>query len=149
MQNAALSSYKGISVTTASRERLILLAYEGTIKFIRQAKESIETNNVQAKCDRLSRATAIIEELANSLNMKEGGEIAESLASLYDYMMRRLCLANLKSNPDILDEVLSLLTTLYEAWRDIIERPTASPREVETSATGSASSTVRLSVSTL
>ncbi len=149
MQNAALNSYKGIAVTTASRERLILLAYEGTMKFIREAKESIETNNVQAKCDRLSRATAIIEELANSLNMKEGGEIAESLASLYDYMMRRLCLANLKSNPDILDEVLSLLTTLYEAWHEVIEKPTALLRNSETSVIGSKPSTARLSVNAL
>jgi len=149
MQNAALSSYKGIAVTTASRERLILLAYEGAIKFIRQAKESIETNNVQRKCDRLSKATAIIEELSNTLNMEAGGEIAESLASLYDYMMRRLCLANLKSNPDILDEVLSLLTTLYEGWHEIVEKPAAPPRKAETSATGSGPSTVRLSVSAL
>jgi len=81
--------------------------------------------------------------------MKEGGEIAESLASLYDYMMRRLCLANLKSNSDILDEVLSLLTTLYGAWHEIIEKPTKPILNPETSATGSELFTVRLSVSAL
>ena len=142
MQKAALSSYKDVAVTTASRERLILLAYEGAIKFIRQAKKSIETGDIQAKCDRLSRAMAIIEELANSLNIEQGGEIAEKLADLYDYMMRRLCMANLKSNSDILDEVLSLLTTLYEAWHEIVEKMDTAPKEAETSVD-------RLSVSAL
>lgn len=130
MYQAQVSRYQEIGITSASKERLILLAYEGTIKFLNQARMHIEQRNIAAKCDRISKAVAVIDELAASLNMEEGKEVAENLASLYEYMMKRLVLANLNSDPKILDEVLSLLKTLYSAWVEVIDKPGVSlPRE--------------------
>lgn len=129
MYQAQINRYQDIGITSASKERLILLAYEGTIKFLSQARMQIEQGNIPAKCDRISKAVAVIDELGASLNIQEGGAIAEDLASLYDYMMRRLVVANLNSDPKILDEVLSLLKTLYSAWVEIIDKPRSSLRE--------------------
>lgn len=123
MYQTNIGMYQDIGVTTASKEKLIVLTYEGAIKFINQAKMNIENGNIPAKCDRIFKATAVIEELAASLNMEEGGEIAEKLYALYGYMLKQLLIANLKSDPQILDEVLSLLKTLCGAWTEVIERP--------------------------
>lgn len=123
MLQAQVNKYQDIGISTASRGGLILLAYEGAIKFINQAKVNIEKGDIPAKCGRISKAMAVIEELKASLNMEDGGEIAERLYALYDYMMRQLVMANLKSDPKVLDEVLSLLKTLYSAWTEVIERP--------------------------
>lgn len=123
MYQSQVNMYQENAVTMASKEKLILLAYEGAMRFINQARMNIERGNIPAKCDRISKAMAVIEELACSLNMEEGGEIAERLSALYDYMMRQLVMANLKSDPKVLDEVLSLLKTLYSAWTEVIEKP--------------------------
>lgn len=116
MINAQVNKYQNVGVTTASKEMLILLAYEGAIKFINQARMHIENGNIPQKCERISRAMAIIGELSASLNMEQGGEIAENLLGLYDYMTRRLLEANLNSDVKILDEISSLLKTLYDGW---------------------------------
>lgn len=129
MLHSQVGMYQDIGVITASKEKLILLAYDGAVRFINQAKMNIDKGDIPAKCDRISKAMAVIEELTASLNMNEGGEIAERLHALYDYMMRRLLMANIKSDPKILDEVLSLLGTLREAWVAVIDGTAASIKE--------------------
>lgn len=123
MYQARINRYEDVYVTTAGKERLIILAYDGIVKFINQAKMNIEKGDIAGKSDRIFKATAVIEELAASLNMEDGGEIAEKLYALYGYMLKQLLIANLKSDPQILDEVLLLLKTLYSAWVEVIERP--------------------------
>lgn len=122
MYQTQINRYEDVYVTTAGKERLICLAYEGAIKFLNQAKSNIENGDIPAKCDRISRAMAVIEELAASLDMEGGGEIAENLYALYVYMMKQLLMANLKSDLKIVDEVLSLLKTLYSAWAEVIDK---------------------------
>lgn len=123
MLESQIGRYQDISITTASKERLVLMAYEGAIRFLKQARSHIENDNVAAKCERISRALAVIEELQASLSMKEGGEIAERLNALYDYMSRQLVIANLRSDVRVLDEVLSLLNTIREGWAGIVDHP--------------------------
>jgi flagellar protein FliS len=123
MYQTHIGNYQDINITTASKERLILLAYEGAVRFIKQARLHIENHDIPAKCERISRAMAVIEELQASLNMEEGGEIAERLHALYNYMSRRLLTANLRSDIRALDEVLSLLNTIREGWAGIVDSP--------------------------
>jgi flagellar protein FliS len=61
--------------------------------------------------------------LKASLNLDEGGELAERLAALYDYMSTRLLYANLKNDQSALQEIINLLTELRSAWQEIADDP--------------------------
>jgi len=133
---AAINNYKGADVTTASGGRLIVLAYEGTIKFIKQARMGIEAGDIATKCEKLSRAVAILGELSSSLDKEKGGEVAVRLESLYTYMMTRLLEANIESDVDKLNEVLSLLVTLHEGWVEVAGKSRVVPQRSERSGQG-------------
>lgn len=126
MLEPRVNIYQDVEILTASKTRLVILLYEGAIRFINQAKLSIEKGDIQGKCDRISKAMAVIEELVASLNLKEGGKIAERLDTLYNYMMRKLALANLKSDPEQLNEVISILKVIHGAWIEV-EKETVHP----------------------
>ncbi|WP_408955696.1 flagellar export chaperone FliS [Natroniella sp. ANB-PHB2] len=108
--------YKNAQYETASREQLLIMLYKGAIKFANQAKTAIEDKDFDLTNNRLQRTQAIINELTSTLNHKQGGKIAENLESLYEYMNRRLIQANIRKDPEIIDEVAELLTDLKDAW---------------------------------
>lgn len=134
MVQSQIGKYQDLTVTTARKEMLILLAYEGAMRFVNQARINIEKGDIAGKCSRISKAAAVIEELDLSLNMEAGGEIAENLHDLYSYMMNRLFWANVNSDPAILEEVMSLLKTLYEGWTEAIAKLDAVVAEKKTAA---------------
>lgn len=128
MANKALNAYSQVGVDanalTASPHKLILMLFDGAIKAISIAKFSINKKEIGSKCEAISRAIAIIEEgLKLSLDVKAGGEIAENLSALYEYMCIRLLLANLKNDISALDEVSRLLMELRGAWAAIEKSP--------------------------
>ena len=113
-----------IGITSASPQKLVVLLYEGAIKSIAEAKLHLKQNDVAAKGKMISKAIAIIDEgLKLSLDEKAGGELAQNLKALYDYMCRRLLLANLKNEVEPLDEVSRLLGELKQAWEAIGKTP--------------------------
>jgi flagellar secretion chaperone FliS len=124
----ALSAYSQVdmevNVAVASPCKLVLLLYDGALKAISQAKFNMQNKKIAAKGEAISKAIAIIDEgLKLSLDVKAGGEIAENLSALYDYMCHRLLMANLKNDVDALDEVTRLLADLREAWAAIEKSP--------------------------
>jgi len=114
-----ISAYKANTVTTQPRGQLVVMLYDGAIKFLRQAIEQIEAGDPGAKGTLITRAVDIINELDATLNMEAGGEIAESLHRLYDFMRRHLFQANSRQDPEMIREVISLLEELNEGWRTI------------------------------
>ena len=76
----------------------------------------MERKETAHKGAHISWAISIIDGLRSSLDTNAGGEIAQNLDDLYDYMIRRLMRANMEDNPDLLDEVLSLLRSIKDAW---------------------------------
>ncbi len=126
--NTAIGSYAKVGVESevlgASPHRLIALLFEGALRDIANARKSISRNDIPAKGASISRAISIIGEgLNGSLNMEAGGELAQNLRRLYEYMTLRLAEANLKNDITILDETTRLLTELKEGWDGI--RPQA------------------------
>lgn len=124
----AVDAYHGVgvdvSVKVASPHRLILLLYDGAIKAIANAQFHLNTHNVAEKGVAISKAIAIIDEgLKCSLDFKEGGELAENLGALYEYMCYRLMQANLKNDTQALNEVTQLLVELRGAWASIEKEP--------------------------
>jgi len=109
-----------VGVTTgieqASPHRLIQMLMGGAIDRIAIAKGAMERKDTANKGAHISWAISIIDGLRASLDKNAGGEIAQNLDDLYDYMIRRLMRANMEDNPDLLDEVLSLLRSIKSAW---------------------------------
>ncbi len=116
-----LQAYQNTAVTTQSKGRLVVMLYEGAIRFIKLAKKEIEARDYEAKGKYLSKAQDIIFELNAVLDMEAGGEIAQNLRSLYMYMNRRLSEANISLNTEIMDEVVALLQELNNSWKAIAE----------------------------
>lgn len=110
------------AVNSASPIRLIVLLYEGAIGALASAKLEMTSNNVVAKARLITRAIDIINGLRAALDPSKGGEIASSLENLYEYMVRQLTMANLKNDPEILDEVHTLLGELHSAWLALAEK---------------------------
>jgi flagellar protein FliS len=143
--NAAINAYTKIEMDTgvasADPHKLILLLYQGALLAIGSAKNQMLRKEIAAKGKSISHAIMIIDEgLKSSLDKNVGGELAQNLSALYDYMCQRLLIANLKNDVSALDEVSGLLSELKEAWEQI--RPQVAARQAavaqpQTRATGS------------
>lgn len=115
------------SVMNADPHQLVSLLFQGALMAIAQARIAMEAKQMDVKGRSISKAIAIIGEgLQASLDMKAGGDLAQNLAALYSYMVRKLVEANLKNDTDALDEVKRLLTELQGAW-DSIRPPVVQP----------------------
>ena len=114
-----ISAYQDSTITTQSKERLIVLLYDGAIKFMKLAIQELEAGNYQAKGQYIIKAQDIINELNAVLDMDAGGEIAANLRKLYVFMNRRLSEANSERNPQMIREVIQLMEELNQSWKAI------------------------------
>lgn len=124
MQKAA-HAYLQTQVTTTTQGELLLLLYDGAIKFLNQAKAKIAERDYAAKGILISKALDIVNELDASLNLEKGGELAENLHKLYFYCSTRLLNANLKMDVAFIDEVIKILSGLRGAYGQIVNTPEA------------------------
>lgn len=102
--------------TTASQQQLIVMAYDGILRFLARAKERMREREIEATEQDLVRARAVVEELAGTLNMKAGGEIARNLWNLYIYFTQKITEANLTKTPGPVDEIVPILRDLRDGW---------------------------------
>jgi flagellar protein FliS len=114
-----IEAYHNAAVTTQSKGRLIVLLYDGAIKFMKLAVKELEAQNYEAKGRYIGRAQDIINELNAVLDMDAGGEIASNLRKLYCFMNRRLAEANTARDPQMIREVISLMEELNQSWKAI------------------------------
>ena len=114
-----LAAYKDNAISTENKGRLIVLLYEGAIKFMKLAVKELEAGNLQAKGQYINRAADIITELNAILDMEQGGEIAANLRKLYLFMNNRLAEANIKRDPNMIRDVIKLMDELNQSWRAI------------------------------
>jgi flagellar protein FliS len=107
-------------VIAASPHQLIVLLYEGAEHAVRMAIRHIQDGDLQKKADAITKASCIIVSgLRASLDARQGGAIAGQLDALYDYMVKRLMLAHINNQIAPLEEVISLLRQLNDAWKQI------------------------------
>ena len=114
-----ITAYQDNAVTTQSRGRLIVMLYDGAIRFLRLAIREIENNNYEAKGRYINKAIDIINELNAVLDMDAGGEIASNLRKLYIFMTNHLSQANLKCDPQLIRDVIKLMEELNQSWKAI------------------------------
>lgn len=119
--NAIYNRYQSNQMTTASPEQLLIMFYDGAIRFVRLAVEALAAGERVARLEATSRALAIIAELSNTLDHEIGGEIATNLDALYHFMQQELIQGNLQSDADRYRTVEHLLCELRETWLQAIE----------------------------
>ncbi len=123
--NKAAQAYFQTKVNTTDQGQLLLLLYDGALKFLQQAREKMIEKDYAAKGILISKVIDIINELTNTLNLEKGGSLAENLNNLYFLCTTRLLQANLKMNVEQLDNVADILSGLRSAYAEIIETPEA------------------------
>jgi flagellar protein FliS len=121
--NNPYKAYQKTQITTASREKVLLMLYEGAIRFVKHAEVAMLDRKIADKGKNISKATAIISELMATLDFKVGGQLAVDLENLYVFMIDKLIEGNIKNDVECLRTVENLLRTLYEAWQDVVENP--------------------------
>lgn len=124
MEPYALSRYKHTQITTADQGKLVLMMYDGAMKFIEIAVMKLKENDIAGKGVYISKAQAVISELMASLNTEKGGEIAVSLEKLYAFVGRQLRTANINKDIKPLEVSNRLLGTLREGWQGIFNATT-------------------------
>ena len=128
-QNGALSYQKvGIesAVMSASPHQLIVVLFDGAMSALVRARLFLDQGDLISKGEALSKAISIIDNgLKAGLDMDTEGELSNNLASLYDYMVRRLLLANMHNDVETIMEVEGLLNNIADAWKQIGEAPSS------------------------
>ncbi len=118
--NAYTKQYQQNQVATASPEQILLMLYDGAIRFVRRAITATENNDTVDKLQGISKCLAIIAEFSNSLNHEIGTHFAEDLDGLYHFMMRELDAARKDSGTSHLKTVENLLIDLKQTWEEAV-----------------------------
>jgi len=119
--NAYVNQYQNNQILNASPEQILILLYDGSIRFCRQAIHAMDAGDRTTQAEKISRAMAIVCEFANTLDHEVGGDMAADLDALYGFMVRELTRANVQNDRKALETVEDLLSGLREAWVEAIE----------------------------
>lgn len=119
-------SYKQIATQTAPPGQLVLMLYEGAIRFLEQSLTGFDMDDPaeanQTINNNVLRAQDILTELNFSLNVELGGELAMTLRRLYEYLDRRLVDSNINKTPEGIKETISRLSVLRDAWKTMLQQ---------------------------
>jgi flagellar protein FliS len=116
---AVASRYRGVQLNTASPAQLVVMLYDGALRFVSEADEAFGRDDRARAGDRIGRAIAIVDELTATLDPTHAPELAENLLALYGFCKRRLFEANLGRDRAALADVVASLTPLREAWASV------------------------------
>ena len=133
MQKGA-QAYLSTGIATTDQGQLLLMLYDGALKFLAQAREKMLERDMAGKGVFISKAIDIVSELASSLNMEKGGTLAENLNNLYFLCTARLLKANAKLDVALLDSVTDILSGLRSAYAQIVSTPEAKAAAAQISA---------------
>jgi len=115
----ATRQYQRTQVETASPTRLVILLYDGAVRFCHLAQDAMRKGDLESQNTNLIKAQRIVSELLSSLNRDAGGEIASNLARIYAHLLEELVKANLYDQPEILDHAISMLNQMRASWVEI------------------------------
>lgn len=114
--------YKQTSIQSASKEKILLMLYEGAIKFTKLGIKACEEKKIADRGMNIGRAFDIVMELNNTLDHRVGGEISKNLEQLYMFIMDEYTKANISGRAEHLQSALKILETLYEGWVGAVEK---------------------------
>lgn len=129
IQKNPYAAYNNSKIQTATPAELTLLLYEGAIKFTNIASVAMEKNDVQKAHDNIMKTEKIIEEFQATLDHKY--PVAKDFEAVYSYLLKRLFDANIRKDPEILEEVLRHLRTMRDTWKEVMVK-TANGNNIKT-----------------
>lgn len=115
------NTYQEIAVQTASPAKLVVMLYEGSIRFLRQSIAAIQLKDLERKRQSVDRAVALIQHLQGTLDMDRGREVAADLDRLYSYITSRILNGSGKLEVAPLEEAIKLLTVLLSGWQEVVK----------------------------
>jgi flagellar protein FliS len=121
------ASYRQIAVQSRTPLELVVMLYDGALRFVAHARDAMARNDVAARQQGVSRALAIVSELQSTLDMQGGGAIAGELDRLYAYVTERLTAASITQDVAPLDDASRVLSTLRDGWVAISTGPSDAP----------------------
>ncbi len=127
-----MNQYQANHIETASPEKILIMLYDGAIRFCRQAIQAMDAGDKEVQNEKITRTMAIVAEFATSLDHEIGGEIATNLDALYMFMIRELTRANITKDRQALESVENLLSGLRDTWveaADIYAREKQAPMD--------------------
>ena len=113
------AAYRQQSVLTATPGQLVVMLYDGCLRFLHQAVYALREENVREAGVRLARAEAIVDELLSTLDLEQGGVVASRLQGIYVFCNRQLLDARAADDAGPIETVIGLLGELREAWAQI------------------------------
>ncbi len=123
MNRNGFRQYSQVQIKTANKGKLIIMLYQGAIRFMKKAVQQLEQKDMEGKGKSLIRAQDIVLELLYALDqdmLAKGNELALNLQRLYLYCYRRLVRANVDMDPEPIKEVAALMASLLEAWEKVV-----------------------------
>ncbi|NLM16860.1 MAG: flagellar export chaperone FliS [Candidatus Riflebacteria bacterium] len=118
IQGSRGAAYKKTQIETASQETLIVMMFDGALKFLGFAETAFEEKNIEKISNNLNRVQAIFSELLASLNKEKGGEIADSLESIYIYFIEQLANANMNKDLEPVLLIKPMIKDMRDAWEN-------------------------------
>ena len=117
--------YRQMQVQSRSPLELVVMLYDGALRYLDEARAAIQRKDVPARAEAVSRTLAILTELQGTLNMEQGGQIAEELDGLYAFAINRLLDVTVKVDAAAIDEIVKVLTPLRDGWAQIAQQGAA------------------------
>ena len=119
---AAASKYRGVQLQTSSPAQLVVMLYDGILRFVAEAHAALEVDDRARMGERIGKAIAIVDELTATLDHKYAPELAENMTALYGFAKRRLHEANVNLDAQCLADVKTAIVPLRDAFAQIAGR---------------------------
>ncbi len=130
-QKNGYDAYKNTEVSTADQKKLILMLYDGMLRFLKIAIENMQPRKYELVNNNIIKAQDIVSELMMALDMKLGGDVASNLFNIYAYLKKRMLEANIQKNSEILKECVKLISELKDAWGQVSFTNDMQQREIK------------------
>ena len=116
----AARQYQRQAILTASKEKLVVMLYDGALRFMDRGLQAFESGNTAGVGEALSKAFAVVGELRSTIDHDQGGEVARDLERLYGFVQDRIVSANRDRESNHLVEAREIMATLKEGWDAIV-----------------------------
>jgi flagellar protein FliS len=125
---AALARYGTVKVTTANPGQILVMLYDGLLRFLREAQAAFVAKERARAGERIGRSLAILEQLLGGLNPVHAPELCQRLQALYIFCIDRLVRSNIEQSADMVGEVIRVLSPLRDAWSTAVADLASNPR---------------------
>lgn len=129
--NPYLKQYRQTQINTTPKEQILLMLYDGAVRFLHQAKAGFAEKNIEKIHNNIVKVQNIITEFESSLDLANGGDFAKNLFGLYEFMSQQLSIANIKKKEESLDIVIKHMTELRDTWREAVKKFKAEGNSLE------------------